>query len=379
LKPRLSSLSYDELKALELQLCQVLNQLNQWHLCARLTDLTFGFVVTRKTVLELTSKNFQSPEMALSGIRINLAWSRVAIFPDKISHTFIEAYSALQEALEQPMIRTCERLTHISNTKTSLFTQYQQITEALDDNRLILFGQKILCLNNHNLTIEVLCRIDNQQDNLMSPGDFLPVLRAFDDLERLDRQVISSFVEQTKDQAYLWSTFEKFNINITGSTLCDQDFVEWLTLQWDPSIPKHKVCFEITESDFIRNWMFATQSVSKLKQLGFLIAIDDFGSGLASYEYIKRFSVDLIKLDGQFVHELSKYPIHQAMVQATVKIARSMNLQVCAEFVDSQSTLNLLKAEGVDYFQGYFIGKPIPLTTFWEKNSQQQKPYQASS
>lgn len=362
----LSSLSYEELKAIELHLCQTLHERHTWIATARLSDLTLGFIVPSKSELALDQHDFQTINIQGLGIALSLAWARVPI-KERPERSLTDAYSALQLAKEQPMTRVFEISRSEHQTKTSsFFSLYQDIIESIHHEGIVLYGQKILGTKDSQLTIEVLSRLKNKEGKILMPGEFLPILRAFDDLERLDRQVILTFIQYAHHFKAHWPKIEKININLSGSTLCDPEFEGWLMKHWQEAIPKEKICFEITESELIRNWDLAVSIAKQLKTLGFKVAIDDFGSGLASYEYIERFQVDLIKLDGQFIQELANNPIHQAMVKATVNIARSMDLKVCAEFVDSENTLQLLQAEGVDYFQGYYIGKPAPLDHFWE-------------
>ena len=129
--------------------------------------------------------------------------------------------------------------------------------------------------------------------------------------------------------------------------------------QWQ--IPPEKVCFEITETAAIANLSDATLFINQLKNLGCLFSLDDFGSGLSSFAYLKNLPVDFIKIDGSFVKDILDDNIDLAMVRSINEVAHVLNKKTIAEFVENKEILNILNQLGVDYAQGYYIGKPVPL------------------
>ena len=152
-------------------------------------------------------------------------------------------------------------------------------------------------------------------------------------------------------------------INLSGHSLSDADTLDYICDQLTKQqIPGGMICFEITETAAISNLASASHFIRTLKQHGCLFSLDDFGSGLSSFAYLKNLPVDYLKIDGSFVKDMATDEIDRAMVQSINQIGHVMNLQTIAEFVESEEILLCLKEIGVDYAQGYAIAKPLPLT-----------------
>ena len=360
----MASLSYEELLVAERRLCDVLQRLHAWEAKARLSDLTYAFLVRREEPLPLGSEQFQRASIEGMNVRLDLGWGRVPVrLNDAGYDTLAEGYATLKLAHAEPLIRVHELLEKDGSVadKNSHFGDYHRIVHALEQGGLRLFGQPIRHARGQAPSVEILARLALSDDELANPGWFTEVLRAFDGLEILDRAVIRAAVANQGPLESLLERFGRVNINLSGSTLCDPTFLDWLTDIWPEHLPRRRVCLELTESELIRDWTLAMQVVQKLREMGFLTAIDDFGSGMASYEYLEHFPVDLIKLDGLFVRDLPDNAVHCAMVKATVKIARSLGTEVCAEFVSSDEAIEFLSREGVDYLQGFHIARPEPV------------------
>lgn len=151
-------------------------------------------------------------------------------------------------------------------------------------------------------------------------------------------------------------------INISGLSLSDEEFLAFVKTQFNNyNIPPKKICFEITETVAIANLTDATLFIQSLKQLGCRFALDDFGSGLSSFAYLKSLPVDYLKIDGIFVKDILDDPMDFAMVKSINEIGQVMGKQTIAEFVENESILEKLQEIGVDYAQGYGIGRPEPL------------------
>ena len=125
--------------------------------------------------------------------------------------------------------------------------------------------------------------------------------------------------------------------------------------------PAHKISFEITETAAIANLSYATKFINQLKEQGCLFSLDDFGSGLSSFAYLKNLPVDYLKIDGLFVKDILHDKVDLAMVKSINEVGHVMNKKTIAEFVENEAIFNLLKSLGIDYAQGYGIGKPVPL------------------
>jgi EAL domain-containing protein (putative c-di-GMP-specific phosphodiesterase class I) len=151
-------------------------------------------------------------------------------------------------------------------------------------------------------------------------------------------------------------------INISGQSLGDSELLQLIMdeLNTTPAAPD-QICFEITETAAIANLAHAINFVNALESRGCCFALDDFGSGLSSFAYLKNLPVDYIKIDGHFIKDMVINPVDRTMVEAINKIGHVMGIQTIGEFVENQATRDALKETGVDYAQGFGIAKPKPL------------------
>jgi EAL domain-containing protein (putative c-di-GMP-specific phosphodiesterase class I) len=155
---------------------------------------------------------------------------------------------------------------------------------------------------------------------------------------------------------------ELCSINLSGLSLSDETMLEFISKQFRKwQIPTYKICFEITETAAISNLSYAKQFIDALRKKGCLFSLDDFGSGLSSFAYLKNLPVDYLKIDGLFVKDILEDKIDWTMVKAINEVGHVMNKKTIAEFVENQNIFELLKTLGVNYAQGYGIAKPIPL------------------
>jgi len=153
-----------------------------------------------------------------------------------------------------------------------------------------------------------------------------------------------------------------FAINLSGQTLGDDDILEFIEEEIDSSgIPPSSLCFEITESAAVSFFGKAQGFIDRLRELGCSISLDDFGTGLSSFAYLKNFNVDTLKIDGGFIRDIAENRISESMVAAITQVAKVMELQTVAEYVENEETRKLVSALGVDYAQGHLVGKPDAL------------------
>ena len=154
----------------------------------------------------------------------------------------------------------------------------------------------------------------------------------------------------------------RFYINLSGDSLNDENFCDFLTDKIDEyNINTKLLCFEITETIAIQNLQNAAYLIGFLKRLGCSFALDDFGTGTSSFAYLKYLPIDYLKIDGVFIKDITNDPIDYEIVKAIKKICNSMKIKVIAEFVEDEKTINFLKLLDIDFVQGYAIQKPIPL------------------
>jgi EAL domain-containing protein (putative c-di-GMP-specific phosphodiesterase class I) len=250
-----------------------------------------------------------------------------------------------------------------------------RIKDALKSGRFKLFYQPIVpvteCIKdnppNHG---EILVRMLDDDGSLIPPGAFIPAAERYGLMPDIDRWIINELfrLEQARYQA-LWrnESHKKtqnclYTINLSGASLIEPSFLDFVKLQLQQyRIPPHLVCFEITETIAITHLDRATQFMRELKSMGCRFLLDDFGSGMSSFGYLKKLPVDYLKIDGLFVKDILEDPIDRAMVKAINDIGHTMGLKTIAEFVENEGILRELHALGVDFAQGYGISPPCPL------------------
>ncbi len=240
-----------------------------------------------------------------------------------------------------------------------------RINNALDQGSMRLAFQPIAPVStkakNGSHHGELLLRIVNEDDpdKFHPPGAFLSAAERYDMAGRIDKWVIGTAFDWFKRHPGKLSSLNFCSINISGQSLLNEDLLDYVTDLFNKGdIPPNKICFEITETAAIANLADAVQFFEALGSLGCLFALDDFGSGMSSYAYLKTLPVDFLKIDGFFIRDIAKDPINRAMVQSINEIGQVMGKKTIAEFVEDEEILKVLRQIGVDYAQGYGIGRP---------------------
>ncbi len=242
-----------------------------------------------------------------------------------------------------------------------ILDRLNELKEALNENRLILFGQTLQPLQGQQelCHLEVLVRMVNKQDEIIPPGLFLPAAERFNLMPQVDAYVIKNCIEWLKDNH---RKVDLVNINISGQSLADPVFNDQLIqrLEMNHSF-NNKICFEITETVAITQIADTIDFLNRIKSFGCKLALDDFGSGFSSFSWLKNLPVDYVKIDGSFIRDVIADPIDAAMVRAIKEIGDNMSIQTIAEFVETQEIANWLIETGIDYAQGYHFSKPESL------------------
>ena len=241
----------------------------------------------------------------------------------------------------------------------------QKIKTAIAKDYFELYYQEIMPLNTDTptpKTVELLLRL-NIAGKVISPDSFLPTAERYDMMPLIDAWVIShafDFLNLYKEQT---NTDISIAINLSGQSLSEDTVLNLITrhLRKNKSLKKEHICFEITETAAIANLSRAIEFISSVKQMGCKFSLDDFGSGLSSFSYLKNMPVDNLKIDGIFIRDINLDPINKAFVESIHNIGKMMGLKTTAEYVESEDILNTIKKIGIDYAQGYHIGKPAPL------------------
>ncbi len=243
-----------------------------------------------------------------------------------------------------------------------------RITHAIEENRFRLYCQSIMPLGDtegEGCHFEILLRMLGDSGDLIPPMAFIPAAERYNLMPSIDRWVVSTAFGQ------YWKIFSPhmqddachtFTVNLSGPSLCDDHFLNFIKRQFALyQVPHRHVCFEITETAAISNLARAGEFISELRAQGCRFSLDDFGSGLSSFTYLKNMQVDYLKIDGSFVRDMADDAMDHAMVSAINQVGHVMGLKTIAEGVENEATLEQLRRMGVDFAQGFGIEPPRPL------------------
>lgn len=239
-----------------------------------------------------------------------------------------------------------------------------RIQQALADQRLCLYFQPIIPLSNNDELDEhgeILLRLQGEQNQLISPGSFLPSAERYDQMLAIDRWVVEQSLRLLKNRLQYQSK-NMYAINLSAHALGSEDFLEFVVqILKDYNGSPANICFEITENVALADLQHVMKFMQTLKELGCHFSMDDFGSGLSSFGFLKNIPLDFLKIDGRLVKGIHSDPVDRAMVEAINHIGHIMGLKTIAEWVENKQTLKLLEEIGVDYVQGYGLAKPYML------------------
>ena len=240
-----------------------------------------------------------------------------------------------------------------------------RVQQALRDDQFVLYCQPVLPLVNQDRAphFEILVRMFDDDGKVLLPGLFLPAAERYQLMPLVDRWVIRKALScVAADWPAIADRRPVFCINLSGQSLTNTGFLSFVSDELAASgIPPQNICFEITETAAISNIDEAIDFMGHFRGIGCRFALDDFGAGLSSFGYLKVLPVDYLKIDGSFVQEVTTDDVSHSMVSAISQIGRTMGLSIIAEFVSDEATMDVLSRIGVDFVQGFGIGKPEPL------------------
>ncbi len=243
------------------------------------------------------------------------------------------------------------------------FLSLSQIADALDHDRLILHAQRIQALRPGLVDhYEVLVRMRGEDGSIITPNRFIPAAERFGNMPLIDRWVIEAACRQLRDWREAGIDPPRLDINLSGASLADTGLADFIRDTFARhAIEPARVGFEITESCAIAQLDQAIELIAACNELGCELALDDFGSGLSSFAYLKRFKVNRLKIDGLFVRHADRDGDDRAVIESMVRLASLRRLHTVAEFVTTPEVLAVVGEIGVDYAQGYAIHVPEPL------------------
>jgi diguanylate cyclase (GGDEF)-like protein/PAS domain S-box-containing protein len=247
-----------------------------------------------------------------------------------------------------------------------------KIPKALEENRFRLYSQRIVPLaqtESKSEHCEVLLRLEDETGKIVSPMAFIPAAERYHQMHLIDRWVVSTlfaYLGQHSQENCVCSQVQDcprmYAVNLSGDSINDDQFINFVQEKFAlHRIPPSIICFEITETVAITNLAKTAEFISKFKALGCHFALDDFGSGMSSFAYLKNLPVDYLKIDGILIKDIVKDAIASEIVEAIARIASVMQIETIAEFVENDAILMKLKSLGVDYAQGYSIAEPCLL------------------
>jgi diguanylate cyclase (GGDEF)-like protein len=241
-------------------------------------------------------------------------------------------------------------------------TIIDRIRGALENDRLQIYCQPILNLRTDAISqYELLLRMVTEDGQILLPKEFLGTAERYGLMNDIDRWVVNQAIALVSDQEAQGDRLQ-LEVNLSAKSLSDPQFPEWVEQRLAGSgIDASCLIFEITETAAIANMDEAKNFVNRLTRLGCRFALDDFGAGFGSFHYVKYLPIDYLKIDGDFIRNVTRSSTDQSVVKAIVQLARGLGKKTVAEFVGDESTVLLLREYGVDYVQGYHLGRPRPV------------------
>ncbi|WP_127144608.1 putative bifunctional diguanylate cyclase/phosphodiesterase [Pelagibacterium montanilacus] len=242
-----------------------------------------------------------------------------------------------------------------------------RLQQAIRDDRIELFGQRIYDLSQSGSEpsgfVEVLARLRDANGALIPPGGFIPAAERFGLIEALDRHIIAKALAHLQGRVGSQRAAQCYFINISAVTLSASGFDDFVAnlLAVHPEVRASQICFEVTETAALSDVRRSAAAMRKLADTGIRFALDDFGSGMASFSYLQQLPVHFVKIDGEFVQSLRENPASSIIVESVARLAASMGMQTIAEFVEVSELTGLLQGLGVQYGQGYALHCPEEL------------------
>jgi Amt family ammonium transporter len=238
-----------------------------------------------------------------------------------------------------------------------------RVTRAAEENRLELFFQPIVAIGSeaapsfHELTV----RLRGDDGELVPPSEFIPAAERYNVMSVIDRWVVLQAVQLLRERQRRGVPLPTLAVNLSGTSLNEQSFLDFALQNVGDAQIAAALCFEITETAAVTNLTDAIHFMRALQARGCRFALDDFGSGISSFLYLKTLPVDFLKIDGQFIRQIAEDRVDRSMVEAICKVGKALGIATVAESVETAAVLAELERLGVDFVQGYYLARPRPL------------------
>ena len=244
-----------------------------------------------------------------------------------------------------------------------------RITSAVEEDRLELFFQPIIGIGddsgNARGHYELLLRMRDESGELVGPDQFIPAAERYNLMSTLDRWVVHEALSELADRSDDEEARYTLAVNLSGTSLSEDRFLDYVIKELEAAkLPQGAICFEITETAAISNLSRVVHFMQALKKLGCMFSLDDFGSGLSSFTYLKNLPVDYLKIDGQFIRNVVDDNVDESMVKAIREVGHAMGIATIAERVETRQVLEKLGTLGVEFAQGYYIARPASVQSF---------------
>jgi len=329
-------------------------------------DLNEAYKITEGIRLAIENIHFQWEEKTF---RISASIGAVICDPNKfdVDSVMQQADAACYEAKEsgRNRVHLVDPEGSPANKRKKESQWVHRLRQALDEDLFILFGQPITSLidaDDQVSNIEVLLRLKSEEGTLLTPGTFLPAAERYGLMTNIDRWVIGHLIEKLTQDAHVYDGTTSYWINLSGMSVNDETFLIYLKdIITRANFPPNVLNFEITETYFVSNMNIAKKMIHELSGLGCQFSMDDFGTGMSSYGYLKRLPVDWIKIDGMFIKDILDDEVNMIFVRNIIELAKAMGKKTVAEHVENQAILSKVKELGVSYAQGYELGRPEEL------------------
>ncbi|MCX8026335.1 MAG: EAL domain-containing protein, partial [Thermodesulfovibrionales bacterium] len=290
----------------------------------------------------------------------------ISLYPEQsqgVSDLLTKANAAVIKAKELGQNRWYlyqENDTYLKTAQSSL-EEKQRIITAMEEDRFVPYFQPILDLKTNSIHhYEALARLIAPDDTVMLPSSFIFTAERYGLISGIDK-IITYKTMLIQAELRRLGRIVSFSINLSGKHLGDESMLKYLKESLDDTKAQpENIVFELTETAAIQDFTAAVRFVKELKSMGCKFSLDDFGVGFTSFVHIIEMEVDFIKIDGSFVRNISLSKRNRLLVKTIADLARGLNIKTIAEFADTEETLSILRELGVDYAQGYFIGKPAP-------------------